>query len=154
VNTDAADPGAPQRYLRALVAAIVVAVAAVAVVLLWPDENSIRLVRGEVDLVGADGVGVGVDGEGYLVGAGRAWRGVDGAWHESGQPECLPPGSRGAVVELGVLPIPSEHDAGGYPNNVAWVRCVSLPSETGLTAEIDPPALDLAYREALEQAEG
>ena len=132
-----------------VVVALVVALIAAVLLDATSDSHSIRLLQGEVQRVDVDGIGIAINGEGYLVGTGRAWQGLDGSWRESGQPECLPPDSRGAVVELGILPIADEDGAGGQPNNVAWVRCLRLPSEIGIVDE-DPPSLDHAYRQALD----
>lgn len=86
--------------------------------------NDVRVVRGTVGNVTGDGVGISVDNEGYLIGTGLTWRGLDGSWREGGQPECLAPLTSGAEVELGIMAVPDRHEAGGRPNHVVWVKCL------------------------------
>ena len=84
--------------------------------------------RGSVNQVSASG-DIGIGDEGYLIGTGLDWRGLDGSWREGGQPDCLEPLTGGGVVELGVLPVPWAHEAGGRPNHVVWVKCISMPTQ-------------------------
>lgn len=128
----------------------VLAMAVGAAIALWwfaGRNDELRVVRGRVTGVDVNGVGIGLNGEGYVIGTGQSWQGLDGAWHEGGQPECLPPMSRGASVELGVVPVPAGHDAPGHPSHVAWVRCITLPTDVYSAGE-QPLALDHAYRAA------
>ncbi len=92
------------------------------------DGNDVRVVRGTVENVTEDGEGIALDNEGYLIGTGLDWRGFDGSWREGGQPECLPPLTSGAVVELGLMAVPGRYDAGGQLNHVVWVKCISPPT--------------------------
>ena len=90
------------------------------------DDDS-RTVTGVVNGVSASGVGIGLDeggdaGEGYVVGNGVEWVGVDGSTRESGQPECLPPMSMGAEVVLHLVRY-------GSREHVVRVECLTLPTE-------------------------
>jgi hypothetical protein len=52
----------------------------------------------------------------------------NGAWHSSGQPSCLVPGSKAPVkVTLGVI---SVHPVGSAPGNpmVVWIECYASKS--------------------------
>jgi hypothetical protein len=89
-------------------------------------EREPRIVIGTVEGVDAQGIGISVRREGYVVGNGLMWQGVDGSWREGGQPDCLPPMSSGARVELGLLPATNE--VTGQVNQVLWVRCLSGPT--------------------------
>lgn len=87
MSSDVAHQEAPARVSRPVVLAVAGAAVVVAA-FVWrisDDDAAIRLVRGEVSGVSIDGVGIGVGDEGYLVGAGRSWQGIDGSWRESGQ---------------------------------------------------------------------
>lgn len=149
----AAWDGLSIRAQRTVLILAVVAVAAggVAWVRATSGDDALRIVRGEVNWVALDGVAVALadreDSDAlFYVGSGATWTGVDGLTRDPGQPECLPPDSRGAVVELGVLP---EYE-GTHPNQVAWVRCITLP--TGFrNQDLGYLPLDLAYRKALER---
>lgn len=67
--------------------------------------------------------------------AGAYWRGFDGQWHRplpSHPPDCTPPGSRGAVLDLGVVRPEKQRDAVTADPFVVWLRCVSQPSQRNL----------------------
>src|SRR5262245_18126783 len=104
----------------------------------------VDVVRGTVAREGLDGVGVRLaDREDpdavFFVGTAQSWTDTAGSGHDAGQPVCLPPDSRGAVVELGVVP----EVEGGYSNEVVWVRCITLP--TGFVLGDDVTALPLDH---------
>lgn len=86
--------------------------------------------EGTVGAVNVSGEGIGLDdGEGYLIGTGLHWRDITDRWHEGGIPECVPPLSSGAQVELGVVDVPADHDGIGQPNHVVWMKCLSMPTD-------------------------
>ncbi len=103
---------------------------------------TVRVVEGTVDAVNVSGEGIGIDGEGYLIGSGQIWRDIDGTWREGGIPECTPPLSSGARVELGLVDVPADHDAIGQPNHVVWLKCLSMPTEVDAEGDrgLDPYA--------------
>lgn len=116
------------------------------------DTAHVQTVRGEVERVAIDGVGVRLadrkDPDAvYFVGTAQSWTDVEGSTHGPGQPECLPPDSRGAMVELGVVP---ELD-GGHRNQVVWVRCITLPTGFVLGDDATAVPLDNAYQQAVER---
>jgi len=139
------------RAQRVVLILSVAAVAAGGVV--WGRATSgateVQTVRGEVDWVAPDGVAVALaDHEDvFFVGTGQGWTDLDGRTHQPGQPECLPPDSRGAVVELSVL----REVEGTYPHGVVWVRCITLPTGSFIGEDVAPPPLDDAYQQALER---
>jgi hypothetical protein len=146
--------GLSRRTQRAVLISSVAAVAAGGVVLgrATSGDTEVRIVRGEVDWVALDGVAVALadreDSDAlFVVGTGQGWTDVEGSTHSPGQPECLPPDSRGAVVELSVLP----EVEGTYPNEVVWVRCITLPAGSRLGEDVAPLPLDDAYQKALER---
>lgn len=64
--------------------------------------------------------------------AGAWWRGFDGTWHRplpSHPPDCTPPGSRGAVLDLGVVRPEKRRDAVTGDPFVVWLRCITEPSQ-------------------------
>lgn len=128
---------------------VLVIAVGIAIVGWWLEsrDDGLSVARGQVTAVDVNGVGIGLNGEGYVIGTSQHWRGLDGAWHDGGQPECLPPMSRGASVELGILPVPPDHDAPGLPNHVAWVKCITLPTDVYSSGE-QPTPLDDSYRTA------
>ena len=87
--------------------------------------DGVTTVVGTAD-VNFDGAAIGLGNEGYLVGNGLVWQDLAGSWHDGGQPECLPPLSSGARVELGLRPGPNE--VTGQIDQVLWVRCLSGPT--------------------------
>jgi hypothetical protein len=114
--------------------------------------TNVEVVRGEVERVALDGVGVRLADRDdpnavFFVGAASSWFDMDGIHHGPGQPECLPPDSRGAVVEFGVVP----ELEGGYSNKVVWTRCITLPTGFLHEEEFTPLPLDQAYEQALER---
>lgn len=84
-------------------------------------------VRGMVTSVNANAEAISLDDdESYMTGSGLWWLDVGGTWHSAGVPECLPPLSRGAEVELGLVSVSGPQ---GDIEVVAWVECLSLPTE-------------------------
>ena len=119
----------PRRLSKAWVLVFALAIAAAcAVALLIVGDEDVRVVRGDVENVNVDGTAIAIDGEGYVIGTGLSWKGLDGTWRHRGQPDCMPPLSRGATIELGIMSVPATDDAPGLPNHVVWVRCVSGPT--------------------------
>ena len=88
-----------------------------------------RIVRGVSHVVNADGTATGIGTEGYVIGNGLTWQDLRGSWHQSGQPECLMPGSGGAEVEFGVIEVNDTPQGTALLNHVVWVRCLSEPTD-------------------------
>jgi hypothetical protein len=141
-----------RRPLPVVVAAVIVALAAGAVVgWVARDSRQVQLVAGTTGLVTADGEAVALNETSYAIGTGLLWQGTDGVWRDGGQPECLPPLSRGARVELATTDVKPAFGGPGFPAHVVWVRCLSLPGAVDDAAGSPAPPLDTAYRAALER---
>ncbi|MBV9097939.1 MAG: hypothetical protein JO079_07770 [Frankiaceae bacterium] len=56
----------------------------------------------------------------YAIPLSVPWYGADGAFHEDGRPDCLPPSSQQLPVTFGYAPV--THD-GAWWREVVWVDC-------------------------------
>ena len=108
---------------------LILLVVAVAAGYYLGSRQTVRLSTGRAD-VAADGSGsISADDWTYGYGPGIEWTDALGTWHESGQPDCLPPGA--SVEDVRFAWTEASIEGFGW-RPVVWIDCQSV--QTSLDA--------------------